>query len=179
MSKNMALSNLDLHSITLFWHLKFGRFFWRVFVNFWAGYRPSYLATLALILNMGAEKNTHRKRSNVVCETGLTVKNVWKYLYLIQRQCYRCQACYGNERIPRNGHCAVWENEQTPRPSSSLVSCGSSSFICNQICAIISGTPYICYTYVLCQFLTSKLREKTVTVKFTVRFLNSTSKRIA
>ncbi len=80
---------------------KNGSYFLEVFFGgFWARYRPSYLATLALIFNMGAEKNTHRKRSNVVCETGLTVKCL-KISYLIQRQSYRCQACYGNERIPR------------------------------------------------------------------------------
>ncbi len=42
----MALINLDLHSITLFWQLKFWAVFGRVFVSFWAGNRPSNLATL-------------------------------------------------------------------------------------------------------------------------------------
>ncbi len=38
----MALINLDLHYITFFRQLKFGR----VFVSVWAGIRPSNLATL-------------------------------------------------------------------------------------------------------------------------------------
>ncbi len=42
----MAIINLDLHYITLFWQLKFWAVFGRVFVSFWAGNHPSYLATL-------------------------------------------------------------------------------------------------------------------------------------
>ncbi len=42
----MALISLDLHSITLFWQLKFWAVFGRVFVSFWAGNHPSNLATL-------------------------------------------------------------------------------------------------------------------------------------
>ncbi len=42
----MALINLDLHYITLFWQLKFWAVFGRVFGSFWAENRPSNLATL-------------------------------------------------------------------------------------------------------------------------------------